>query len=90
MVAMLDLNVEFEWTTTSKSPIQHVSKCALFCAFMLVQSKKPRIKLFHLHHVTVSISTTLLFNTIKVGFVPICGKKKLRSVDEEFQTEVGY
>ncbi len=90
MVSMLDLNVEFEWTTTSKSPIQHVPKCVLFCAFRLVQSKKPRIKLFHLHHVAISISTTLLLNTIKVGFVPICGKKKSRTADEEFQAKVGY
>jgi hypothetical protein len=37
MVAMLDLNVEFEWTNTSMSPTWHVPKCALFCVYFEVE-----------------------------------------------------
>jgi hypothetical protein len=42
-----------------------------------VPSKKNRIGILHLHHVTISISMILLLNTIKFGFVPAYGKKKV-------------
>jgi hypothetical protein len=53
-------------------------------------NKYPKIKLFHLHHVTIFVSMTLLSNTIRVGFIPICQKKELKNVDLEFQIEVGH
>jgi hypothetical protein len=33
MVVMLNLNAEFEWTTTNMSLALHVPKHGLFCAF---------------------------------------------------------
>ncbi len=38
----------------------------------------------------ISISTILLSNTIIFGFVLHVEKKKLKNVDVEFQTKVGY
>jgi hypothetical protein len=87
---------EFEWTTTNMSPSGHVPKRVLFWTFILVlywgwkvPSKKIKIKLFHLHHITMSISTKLLQNTTRFGSVPVC-KKKLKNVDVEFQVGVRY
>jgi hypothetical protein len=39
----------------------------------------------------VSISKVLISNTIEIGFIPACAKKKkLKNVDVELQVEVGY
>jgi hypothetical protein len=38
----------------------------------------------------ISISTALLSNTIRVGFVLIYRKKTLKNVNAEFQAKVGY
>jgi hypothetical protein len=57
-------------------------KLMLFCAFSLVlfwdwkvPSKKNRVEVLHLHHVTISISIILLWNTIIFEFVPTYGEK---------------
>ncbi len=56
---------------TNPTCSQHV----LFCALKLVLLWGWRVKLFHLHHVMISISMAFLSNTIKIGFIPICRKK---------------
>ncbi len=64
---------------------RHVHKHVLCCTFNLnlfwgknIASKKFRTKLFHLHHITISIFITLLHNTTKFGFVPICKEKQAK------------
>ncbi len=62
---------------------KHLPKCVLCCAYNLVlfcsikvPPKKFTTKLVQLHHVTISISTTLLQNTTKFGFIFVCREKK--------------
>jgi hypothetical protein len=78
------LHAKNEWTITSMSQTRHVPKLGVFCAFNFlvywnwkVPSKKNGVEVIHLHHVTVSMSMVFLSNTIKFGFVPICGEKKV-------------
>jgi hypothetical protein len=40
--------------------------------------KNNRVEILHLHHVTISISTILLLNTIKFEFVPACGEERAK------------
>jgi hypothetical protein len=53
----------------------HVPKHVLFCALKLVLFWSWRVKLFHLHHVMISISMAFSSNTIKIRFVPVSRKK---------------
>jgi hypothetical protein len=79
------------WVDNYKySRTRHVPKHVLFCVLKLVFFWGWRVKLFHLHHVMISISMAFSSNTIKIRFVHVSRKKSLKSVPVKFQVEVGY
>ncbi len=62
------------------SPTQHVSKHGLFCAFNLVLFEvegfnQRKIKLFHLHQVTVPHIHGTFVKHHQFGFIHVYGKK---------------
>ncbi len=80
---MIAINAQIDWTLTHMSPNTNVCNCGLFwasnlaffCELKRINQNNPIYSL-HLQHVTISISTTLLFNTAKLGLVPIYSRKK--------------
>jgi hypothetical protein len=91
-VVMLNLNVEFEWTTTSMSPTWHIPKLRLFCAFSLVlvwdwkfPSKKNKVEVLHLHHVRYPYPWYSCQTPSYLDLYPPMEKHKLKNEDAKFQ-----
>ncbi len=65
---------------TNLTCFQSGLQLAFSIGFLLVEgfnSKKPKIEIFHLQNVAIFISTSLLLNAIRFGFILICNKSRI-------------
>jgi hypothetical protein len=76
---MVDLNAKLESTTTNMPPTRIFPKWVMICIqcrFIFKLKGLIMIKISCLQNLTISISPSLLSNTIRFGFILICSKSK--------------